>query len=463
MIDTEKYVKIISSQTEKPKTAESVGVEINNQDITITENGVYTASAGYTGIGTATVNVPQTEPVIESISITPTTSEQTITASGGTDGYSPITVDAVTSSIDSNITAGNIKSGVSILGVTGNVKELKGGGVSIAPLTQAQTILPTAPKNAFTEVLVGAVTSSIDANIQAGNIKSGVSILGVEGNMTPAPTYYVEKTKDANGVAQNGSYLMDLSTFTDVGNYIFYNLYYSNTNISGTINFSSLTSVSQNSACYGMFSNCTGITSVNLSALTTVSGQSACYGMFESCTGLTSVNISSLSNITSYRACANMFSRCTGLTSIDLSSLTTISGQNGCDSMFSNCTNLANVNISGLTQISGGANNACSYMFFKCKITNITFNLLNTITANSALKQAFINCSNLTSISFPALTSTSFGSSYTNQFNNMLQGVTGCTVRFPSNLQTVIGSWADVTAGFGGTNTTVLFDLTATS
>ena len=44
----------------------------------------------------------------------------------------------------------------------------------------------------------------------------------------------------------------------------------------------------------------------------------------------------------------------------------------------------------------------------------------------------------------------------------MLQGVSGCTVHFPSNLQSVIGSWSDVTNGFGGTNTTVLFDLPST-
>lgn len=33
------------------------GTEINNQDKTITENGVYTADSGYTGLGTITVNV----------------------------------------------------------------------------------------------------------------------------------------------------------------------------------------------------------------------------------------------------------------------------------------------------------------------------------------------------------------------------------------------------------------------
>lgn len=37
----------------------SGGQTINNQDLTITENGVYTAEEGYTGIGTATVNVPR--------------------------------------------------------------------------------------------------------------------------------------------------------------------------------------------------------------------------------------------------------------------------------------------------------------------------------------------------------------------------------------------------------------------
>lgn len=56
---------------------------------------------------------------IEAKSITPTTSEQEITASGSVDGFSPITVAAVTAAIDANIIAENIKSGVTILGVEG--------------------------------------------------------------------------------------------------------------------------------------------------------------------------------------------------------------------------------------------------------------------------------------------------------------------------------------------------------
>lgn len=52
--------------------------------------------------------------------VTPSKSKQTITAGEGYDGLGTVTVAAVTAAIDSNITAGNIKSGVTILGVTGS-------------------------------------------------------------------------------------------------------------------------------------------------------------------------------------------------------------------------------------------------------------------------------------------------------------------------------------------------------
>lgn len=61
-----------------------------------------------------------TTPTLQSKPATPSTSQQIITADNGYDGLSQVTVSAVTSSIDSDIVAGNIKSGVNILGVTGN-------------------------------------------------------------------------------------------------------------------------------------------------------------------------------------------------------------------------------------------------------------------------------------------------------------------------------------------------------
>jgi len=51
--------------------------------------------------------------------VTPTTSKQTITADSGK-VLGTVTVNAVTAAIDENIVAGNIKSGVTILGVTGS-------------------------------------------------------------------------------------------------------------------------------------------------------------------------------------------------------------------------------------------------------------------------------------------------------------------------------------------------------
>lgn len=53
------------------------------------------------------------------LSVTPTTSAQSITPEAPIDGYDTVNVNAVTAAIDENIVAENIKSGVTILGVTG--------------------------------------------------------------------------------------------------------------------------------------------------------------------------------------------------------------------------------------------------------------------------------------------------------------------------------------------------------
>ena len=86
------------------------------------------------------------------------------------------------------LTAGNIKDGVTILGVTGNVIELNGETKTITPTTSQQVITPSQNKNAITEVTVNAVTSAIDSNIQADNIKKGVTILGVSGKSSVVET-----------------------------------------------------------------------------------------------------------------------------------------------------------------------------------------------------------------------------------------------------------------------------------
>ena len=69
---------------------------------------------------TAVVGNIAPAPTLENKTVTPTTSQQTITAGEGYDGLGTVTVNAVTAEIDANIAADNIKSGVTILGVTGS-------------------------------------------------------------------------------------------------------------------------------------------------------------------------------------------------------------------------------------------------------------------------------------------------------------------------------------------------------
>ena len=86
-----------------------------------------TADSGYDGLGTVTVNAIQTE----TKTATPSTSQQTVNATSGK-YMTQVTVSAVTSSIDANIAAGNIKKDVNILGVTGTY-EGSGGGATLTP------------------------------------------------------------------------------------------------------------------------------------------------------------------------------------------------------------------------------------------------------------------------------------------------------------------------------------------
>ena len=71
---------------------------------------------------------------LESLTVTPSTTQQVITPSGSVDGYSDVTVSAVTASIDNNISSGNIKKDVVILGITGSYEGAP------APVLQSKTL-----------------------------------------------------------------------------------------------------------------------------------------------------------------------------------------------------------------------------------------------------------------------------------------------------------------------------------
>ena len=273
---------------------------------------------------------------------------------------------------------------------------------------------------------------------------------------TTAPAYYIEKTVDANGKLVNGSTIIDLTGVDDLGDYALLYAYSNNTSITGNVDFSSLTKITGAFGCSFAFSSCSGITSVDMSSLKTITGSGGLNRTFQSCSNLISVNLSSLTELTNQNACNRAFDVCTSLTTVDISSLTTISGGiNVCSYMFDRCP-ITSIDLSSLTTIT--SNDGCEYMFVGGRFTSVDFCSLSDINANRCCRFMFQNCINLTRISYYALTPSSFGS-YTNQFSSMLSGVTGCTVHFPMAIQSTIGSWSDITNGFGGTNTTVLFDI----
>ena len=104
---------------------DTINDSLNDIKIAIIGKG-QTPSGNITTYATAIDNIVQSSPVIQSLSITPTTSAQTLNVNSGYSGNGTISVSAVTSSIDANITAENIKKDVTILGVTGSLES--GGG-----------------------------------------------------------------------------------------------------------------------------------------------------------------------------------------------------------------------------------------------------------------------------------------------------------------------------------------------
>lgn len=113
------------------------------------------------------------------LTLTPSISQQIIG-----EGYiSGGTLAAVTSNIDSNIKAENIKLGVTILGVQGNLEPDKPDQTKEANPTTSQQIIRPDTGYELASVTINAVTNSIDNNIKAENIKEGISILGVTGSV----------------------------------------------------------------------------------------------------------------------------------------------------------------------------------------------------------------------------------------------------------------------------------------
>lgn len=454
------------------------------------------------------INSISTGGTIDSLTITPTTSQQTITASGGTDGFSPITVNAVTSAIDANIQASNIKSGVTILGVSGSVTELNGEtrteqidstsgntftpttgknaitSITVTPKNYARTVAPQTTQSVWAvpsgysghgNITVSPVTSAIDANIQAGNIKSGVTILNVTGNYGGGGSKYGATIDnllgdvDANGVLQLPISPSGNLVFTGVKDLANNALYYrfNNTNMNKGVEFPDLEEVSGISALYYAFSN-NFINSILLPKLKTVSGTNGMYSVFatNSSPSMTSVSLPELETVSGNSGLRSAFQTSVYLTSISLPKLKTVTGTYGLYQLLAS-TKISTLSLPELT--TANAQYAMGYLCQSCSLLETVYlSKLSDISGQNTFYGAFNGCNYITDIYFNALTTTSFGS-FVNQFNNMFNSQTASTsgnvnVHLPSNLQATIAGlqgYPNFSATAG--RVTLLFDFPATS
>lgn len=258
---------------------------------------------------------------------------------------------------------------------------------------------------------------------------------------------YIFRDIDSNGnlTLATGN-LEDASNLKKIGAAGMYCAFHMNTGIIGKVDLSHIKTVGIN-GLNTAFSYCSGITEVDLSNLDTIEGNYALQDAFYT-SGITKVNLSKLRIIKGNNAFNNCFGY-TGITELNLPNLEEDS--NGLSYVCDHCTQLVSVNLIKLKK----ANLRCA--FRNCSSLNqINLNSLETV-ATYGLVSAFENTA-LSNLSFPALKPVTRNDT----FQNMLYNVTGCTVHFPSNLQSVIGNYSWVTSGFGGTNTTVLFDLPST-
>ena len=108
---------------------DNVDITVNVQPDLETKTATYVANNTYTitptvgkdGISqaTITVNVPS-DIHNQNKTVSPSTSQQTVTADNGYSGLGTVTVNAVTAAIDANIESANILEGITILGVAGS-------------------------------------------------------------------------------------------------------------------------------------------------------------------------------------------------------------------------------------------------------------------------------------------------------------------------------------------------------
>lgn len=185
------------------------GTTIKTQAKTVTPNEsqqVVSPDEGYAGLKSVTVNAISKTYVGSGITkkaaatYTPGTSNQTIGANQYLSG-------AQTIKGDSNLVAGNIRSGVSIFGVTGTVVAASSPNLqnkTVTPRASSQTVKSDSGYDGLKQVTVSG-----DANLVSGNIISGKTIFGVPGSVV-IQRYYTGSSVPSSSTGSNGDLYLQI-------------------------------------------------------------------------------------------------------------------------------------------------------------------------------------------------------------------------------------------------------------
>lgn len=249
---------------------------------------------------------------------------------------------------------------------------------------------------------------------------------------------------------------IDFSGITTVEGYSFFNAFSQSSSIlAGGVQFPDLTDVAGDYAFSGAMGSNARRFIFSFPALTTITGGSSFDGVARSSSLQTfGEGFPELVSTVGNRAFENCCSNCTRLTTVSFPKLRECLGTYTFYDGFRYCSNLTSIDFSKLET----AGPQCFYSAFEncTSLTTVSFPALNSI-GKESFASAFRGCSSSLVVSFPALNQNSFGSNI-DQFKGMFTSIRGATVHFPASVQSIVETLAGY-PNFGGTNTTVLFDL----
>lgn len=147
-----------------------------------------------------------TDPVLQSKTVTPSTSSQTVKPDTGYDGLSQVTVNAMPTATQATPTISVSSSGLITASATQTAGYVSAGTKSATKQLTTKGATTWTPKTTNQTIasgtyLTGTQTIKGDSNLKASNIKSGVSIFGVSGTLTTGIT-----PSGTLNITENGTY-----------------------------------------------------------------------------------------------------------------------------------------------------------------------------------------------------------------------------------------------------------------